>query len=480
MLLVGLLLPALTVGGCSSHVRTSPPPPGPQAAGVGQPTPGQRGGCPASYVDPDPDRPVVSLRFDLAPDRRSVTGTEHVVFVPDLPTPELVFRLWPNGPEGGRTKASLTVSRAAAAGSGPFRTDSAGGRRDTQGTLLTIPLAAPLPVGRPVTADLAFVLRLPPPTFDRMGSDGTVAWWGSAHPMLAWERGVGWDRSPASPLPGETASSEAARTEVTVTAPATDTVVGPGHAAAPVHAEGGRRAWQFDAPTVRDVAIAAGRLSRASASVAAGSGPPTQVVVSAAPDEAAEAAPLLAEGRRAVPLLAQAFGPVPFPVIHLVALPGVFPSAIEYPGVAFFFPEKPDAWRPFAVHEIAHQWFYALVGNSQARDPWLDEAFATYAEILVDGARPAWRRPLTEGGPVGGSMTSFGQDYGAYRDAVYRKGSTALATARTRAGAAAFDAALRCYVRREAWRISTPAAVGSALAGLPQAVATLREAGALG
>jgi len=147
--------------------------------------------------------------------------------------------------------------------------------------------------------------------------------------------------------------------------------------------------------------------------------------------------------------------------------------------VAFFFPEKPDSWRPFAVHEIAHQWFYALVGNSQARDPWLDEAFASYAEILVDLARPAWRRPLTTGGPVGGSMASFGQDYGAYRDAVYRKGSTALATARARAGAAAFDQALRCYVRREAWRISTPAAVDSALSGLPPAVSTLREAGAL-
>ena len=32
------------------------------------------------------------------------------------------------------------------------------------------------------------------------------------------------------------------------------------------------------------------------------------------------------------------------------------------------------------VHEVAHMWFYGMVGNSQFRDPWLDEAFASFAE----------------------------------------------------------------------------------------------------
>ena len=39
-------------------------------------------------------------------------------------------------------------------------------------------------------------------------------------------------------------------------------------------------------------------------------------------------------------------------------------------------------------HETAHQWFYSLVGNDQARDPWIDEGLATWAEARVNGAPP--------------------------------------------------------------------------------------------
>ena len=33
-------------------------------------------------------------------------------------------------------------------------------------------------------------------------------------------------------------------------------------------------------------------------------------------------------------------------------------------------------------HEISHQWFFSLVGNDQAMEPWLDESLATYSEAL--------------------------------------------------------------------------------------------------
>lgn len=43
------------------------------------------------------------------------------------------------------------------------------------------------------------------------------------------------------------------------------------------------------------------------------------------------------------------------------------------------------------VHEVAHQWFYAALGNDQYREAWLDESFAAFSELvcLEDTGAPA-------------------------------------------------------------------------------------------
>ena len=46
-------------------------------------------------------------------------------------------------------------------------------------------------------------------------------------------------------------------------------------------------------------------------------------------------------------------------------------------------------------------------------------------------------------------------------------GTVVAVGSRSQAGAAAFDAAVRCYANVNAWTIATPADVGAALAGLP-------------
>ena len=42
------------------------------------------------------------------------------------------------------------------------------------------------------------------------------------------------------------------------------------------------------------------------------------------------------------------------------------------------------------AHEVAHQWWYSLVGNDQIDEPWLDEAFAQFTTALVL-PRSVWR-----------------------------------------------------------------------------------------
>ena len=62
----------------------------------------------------------------------------------------------------------------------------------------------------------------------------------------------------------------------------------------------------------------------------------------------------------------------------------------EYDGLVFlatkFFDEYGGSTRSnmvsIGVHEIAHQWWFGLVGNDQALEPWLDEAMSVYSEKI--------------------------------------------------------------------------------------------------
>jgi aminopeptidase N len=130
------------------------------------------------------------------------------------------------------------------------------------------------------------------------------------------------------------------------------------------------------------------------------------------------------------------------------------------------------------VHEVARMWFYGMVGDSQFRDPWLDEAFATYAESVVfPVSEDATERLLDTPGDVGAAMDGF-DSAGGYVRCVYAKGGALLA-AREAAGAEAFDAALRRYVDANAWTIATADDVARALQDLPAALDVLTAAGAL-
>ena len=132
------------------------------------------------------------------------------------------------------------------------------------------------------------------------------------------------------------------------------------------------------------------------------------------------------------------------------------------------------------VHEIAHQWFYGMVGNSQFRDPWLDEAFATYAEATVEPRSAEFLAgALGLPGEVGGSMAEFeGRPASTSTSSTARAGPRCWPPARPSAPEA-FDAALRCYIDANAWSVATPADVAVALADLPEALVVLGQAQAV-
>jgi aminopeptidase N len=98
-----------------------------------------------------------------------------------------------------------------------------------------------------------------------------------------------------------------------------------------------------------------------------------------------------AGGRKALDWAAKAltvyqkeFGAYPYRELDVVET-GTTAGGIEYPGLVavasrFYSDANRQAvFESATVHEVAHQWWYNVVGNDQVNHPWLDEALAQYA-----------------------------------------------------------------------------------------------------
>lgn len=106
------------------------------------------------------------------------------------------------------------------------------------------------------------------------------------------------------------------------------------------------------------------------------------------------------------------------------------------------------------VHETAHQWFYGYVHNDQAQEPWLDEALATYSELLFYEAHHPqladwwWDFRVDTYDPQGAvnaSIYEFNQ-YRPYINAVYLRGAEFIHALRREVGDQAFFAGLHNYL----------------------------------
>jgi aminopeptidase N len=434
----------------------------------------------AETDQPWPDRPVVTLDFDIADDLSTVAGRETVTFTPDAQVCELVFRTWANKPELAAEGTSLTVDAVTVDGQPTvIRVDGAGAPAGAPGSLVEVPLPSCVDPGDSIDAELAFSLVLGEDAEERTGrsQDERSVWLATAFPLLAWERERGWARDPAVNLFGEMAVSEDFRLErLDVIAPADLDVLSTGTLQG--RTEGprpGTATHRYAADAVRDIAVTVGDydvVERDVDGIRLHVGVPTVGV-----NETAEA--LADQQEASLRGMTALLGPFPYLDLSVTVVPAVA-TGIEFPG-AILYGDLGLGRRETITHETAHMYFYALVGNNQARDPWLDESFATYAQAIVDGQATrfgGFTPPPYADGQLGQPMTYWATQPQTYGPGVYGQGAQALLQAREAVGAAAFDEAIRRYIADNAHQVATPDDVLKALRELPAAVAVLREAGA--
>ncbi len=444
---------------------------------------GRRAPSPSSATTtaaPASSRPVVSLSYEVADDLRSVRGSESIRFTPDLEVCEVVLRAWPNKPVLTRAGNKMTVGQVSVDGVAlSARVQAAGALAGAPGTLVEVTLPDCRPAGSVLNIRAEFAVTLGADTDERMGyaTTGSLAWFQTAYPLLAWQAGVGWVRDSAVDLYGETATSESFMlTDLAVTAPSHYSVAGLGVKGAAV-AQGARTTHHFAAEATRDVSVMVGAVTVAEHQVA------STTVHLAVPAFARlnDAAAWRAQVTASLTNLEAYLGPLPMRDLWVTVVPGASEGiessgSVQLGGAA----RRIEAW--LVTHELAHQWTYALVGNNQALHPWMDESVTSMIQAVVDDENLSADTSddtsddaLENAGRPMSFFASLRRPGEAYNDAVYGAGADILIEARDEAGHEAFDAALRGYIRANAYRVATPEDFAASFAHMPSVTQLLRE-----
>lgn len=394
---------------------------------------------PASYrLDATVDLAAGRVETNQSVSYRNLTG---------VPLPSLVFRVVPN------VVGTFDLRRATVDGQDVVP------RLD--GSVLELPLAQPLTPGSTAEIGLSFAIR-PPPVRGRLAATSRGMALGNWFPILAVHRGD-WDRRQYLDI-GDAFFSEVADYELTVTTSTAAQVVATGRR---VEAEG--RRVRYVANGVRDLAVAISPDYQVQSAQAGG------VAITAATFGPTRTAIYLERGAEFVRWLGEMLGPYPYPalVIADMDLPASY-GGMEYPGLVMMSPlgleatVEGSAIDRLLLHEIAHQWFYSLVGNDEIDDPWLDEAiawyliYAYYQDVQPDLAAGVRSNVIAGSGTsnVDASLADFppsGAD-ALYYSVVYRRGARFIEELRAQLGDGPFWAVLREHVATNRNRVATPRA----------------------
>lgn len=159
----------------------------------------------------------------------------------------------------------------------------------------------------------------------------------------------------------------------------------------------------------------------------------------------------------------QRVGAYPYPEIDIFENE-MFITGMEYPGIVFIQSKRLNSptGDQTVLHEIAHQWFYNIVGNDQISEPWLDEGMATYFtdEFLKKGQLEKYYaaelKSLNNKNPgLRIQEVQAYDDWSTYWRGNYRKSSLMIFTVRQKLGEDAFAQFLKDYVKAYQYDIVT-------------------------
>lgn len=341
---------------------------------------------------------------------------------------------------------------------------------------LRVPLPTPLEMGDQVVIEMDFEVEVPREMGGNYGLFGyfdDVLVLDEFYPVIAVYDDEGWNVE-TPPRAGDLTYFDASFYLVQVTAPADAVVVASGIQVSK-ESQGGEQVLTFAAGPARDFYLAASsRYAAISEQVGE-----TTVHSYAFPERAEHAQLALQYAVEALKSYNERFGVYPYVEFDVVSTP-MQALGIEYPGVVGLglnlYDPQAEVWglssqvmlQSTVAHEVAHQWFYNVVGNDQVDEPCMDEALVQYVTgfyyLDVGGERAydgwsgswydRWQRVEMAELPIGLPSGDYADvtEYGAI---VYGRGPIFVETLAGRMGQETFDKFLRDYYQSHKWGIGT-------------------------
>jgi len=404
--------------------------------------------------------PRYSITLTVNPDALQAAGRERVRYTntDSVALNEIYFRLFPSAPGfgGAMTVTSVTVGGQTV----PFQLE----QRDTA---LKVPVTLAPGASADLTLDfLVGIPRDPTVGYAMFGSTDGVTALPDFYPVIPVRDETGWHIEIA-PDYGDETFTPTALYDVSISAPVTQVVVTSG-TCQPQKAG----VWHCVSGPMRDFMLA---MSANYKMVTQNVDDVTIRSFYVPGDETGgkRAAQVAADALRAY---SRHFGPYPFAELDVVET-GTHAGGIEYPGLvviadSLYQQVGEGSYFDFVVaHEVAHQWWYSLVGNDQVNHPWLDESFVGYSTLLyyedtfgkavAEGVlkqvfEDAYQKLLQEkrDQKVDQPVSAFTRN--DYSVVVYRKGPLFFKALREAIGDDKFDAFLKTYFRQNRYGIATP------------------------
>ena len=472
------LLVMLSLAACQTAVPTSTSEPPQEVSDIFDTPWGERELFRANLVpaeqgilDELPGATEYHIEFTIPENFDMIRGHEEVLFTnqEDTPLDAVYFRLYPNVTGGRAIISNVTVDG-----------DEVETRLEEVDTSLHVQLAEPLEPNASVVVDLDFEVEIPREMGEYYGLFGffeDVLVLDTFYPMIPVYDDEGWNAA-FPQMNGDLTYNDAAFYLVQVHSPADLVVVASG-VRLQRSVAGDTQTLTFANGPARDFYLAASeRFTVISEKVG-----DTTINSYAFPEWEENSKVVLQTSVSALRSFNSRFGSYTYSEMDLMSTP-MLALGIEYPGamgiaLMMYDPDEILGGLPSRVylesvvaHEIAHQWFYNMVGNDQADEPWLDEALAQYATGLyyqdtydssaAESYRSSWYAgwDRVDGAdiPIGLPAGEYGvseDDVSEHSPIVYGRGPIFISELADTMGMDVFDDFIKTYAQEYKWDIGT-------------------------